>query len=155
MIPALVDLGSPSPWRVLPPGIHDASIAEIGARFATTPHRQWLFGGFVRLAAALEGAGCAVVFLNGSFTTDKPHPGDFDGCWDHNGMDFSLLDPVLKKFDDKRAAQKRKYFGEMFPAYVENSPGISFLDFFQVEKFSGRSKGILRVSLNSPIGATP
>jgi hypothetical protein len=83
VIPVLVDLGAGAPWKVMPPGIHDASLAEIAARFATTPHRRWLFGGFQRVTQALRNAGCSVVFLDGSFTTDKSHPGDFDGCWDH------------------------------------------------------------------------
>jgi hypothetical protein len=154
MVPALIDLGSPAPWAVLPPGIHATSVAEIGSRFANTPHRQWLLGGFVRVVEALRLAGCQTVYLDGSFTTGKPHPDDFDGCWDHNGMDLSLLDPVLRTFSNKREAQKKKYFGEMFPAFLENEPGITFLDFFQVEKFSGLRKGILLVSLGPQQGPT-
>lgn len=155
MIPTLVDLGSPAPWAVLPPGIHDATLAEIEAVFATTPHRQWLFAGFVRMASALRAAGCQVAYLDGSFTTAKPHPDDYDGCWDHNGIDFAKIDPVLLDFNGKREAQKRKYQGEMFPALTLNGPSGTFLDFFRSEKFSGRPKGILRVSLAALKGATP
>ena len=153
MIPPLVDLGAPTPWSVVPPGIHDACLDEVEAAFATTPHRQWLFGGFVRAVDALRKAGCSTVYLDGSFTTGKPHPGDFDGCWDHSGMDFSKLDPVLKAFGAKQAAQKAKYFGELFPAHAPTAPGLSFLQFFQIEKFSQRPKGILRIALVLP-GAT-
>lgn len=146
MIPQLIDLAG-APWSVIPPGIHDATLDEINAAFATTPYRQWLFSGFVRVADALRVAGCTVAYLDGSFTTGKLHPSDYDGCWDHTGMDFSRLDPVLLDFDGKREAQKRKYQGEMFPAYVANGSSGIFLDFFQVEKFTGLPKGILRVSL--------
>jgi hypothetical protein len=155
MIPPLIDVGASAPWSVLPPGIHDASLDEIAARFANTPHRQWLFGGFLRVVDALVLANCGSVYLDGSFTTGKPHPGDFDGCWDHTNMDLTLLDPVLKTFANKRQAQKKKYLGEMFPAFGEGAPGFSFLEFFQVEKFSGEPKGILRISLASSKGATP
>lgn len=155
MIPPLVDLGSRTPWPVLPPGIHDATLAEVSACFSTTPHRQWLFGGFCRVVAALTAAGCTSIYLDGSFTTGKPHPEDFDGCWDSAGVDLSKLDPVLKMFANKRAAQKAKFFGEMFPADWENTPGSTFLDFFQIEKFSARPKGIIRIALASPKGATP
>jgi hypothetical protein len=155
MIPLLTDLGSPSPWPVLPAGVYDASLAEIAARFASTPHRQWLFAGFERAVAALRVAGCQTIYLDGSFTTGKPHPDDFDGCWDHAGMDFAQLDPVLQTFVNKREAQKKKYFGEMFPAFGEAEPGLSFLSFFQIEKFSGLPKGILRVSLDPMKGAPP
>ena len=154
MIPALISFAPDAPWPVLPPGIHDATIPEVALAFATTPHRQWLFEGFLRVVEALQAAGCDVVYLDGSFTTGKPHPDDYDGCWDHTGMDLALLDPVLLDFEHKRAAQKRKFLGEMFPALLANGPGGTFLDFFQIEKFSGRPKGIIRIFL-APKGPTP
>ncbi len=153
MIPSLIDL-SGAPWPVLPPGVHEATLAEIQVTFATTPHRQWLLDGFVRATHALRFAGCGVVYLDGSFVTGKPHPGDYDGCWEHFGIDFTLLDPVLLDFTGKREAQKRKYQGEMFPALTQNGVGGTFLEFFQVEKYSGLPKGILRVLLGAS-GATP
>jgi len=152
MIPALVDLDASVPWAVLPPGIHDTTLAELTTRFALTPHRRSLLAGFERVASALAKAGCHTVYIDGSFTTAKPHPEDFDGCWEHAGVDLARLDPVLKTFANKRAAQKRKYLGEMFPAALENEPGVSFLALFQIEKFSGLPKGILRVSLDPEKG---
>jgi hypothetical protein len=147
MIPRLVDLGRPAPWPVLPPGIHDALLTEIEVRFAITPHRRTLFAGFVRVVQALTAAGCRTVYLDGSFVTGKPHPGDFDGCWELAGVDPARLDPVLLRFEDKREAQKSKFQGEMFIAEFSGAPGLSFLDFFQIEKFSQRRKGIIRVRL--------
>ena len=155
MIPDLIDLGSTCAWAVLPPGIHDTTLAEVEARFATTPHRKWLFDGFIRVTEALAKAGCLHVYLDGSFVTAKSHPGDYDGCWDHIGVDPAKLDPVLLDFDNKRAAQKAKYLGEMFIAGMPNGPDGPFVDFFQIEKSSGLPKGILRISLAPPKGATP
>lgn len=155
MIPDLIDLGPSCPWAVLPPGTHDTTLAEVEARFATTPHRKWLFDGFARMTEALAKAGCRYVYLDGSFVTAKPHPSDYDGCWDHIGVEPGKLDPVLLDFDNKRAAQKAKYLGEMFIAGMPNGPGAPFLDFFQVEKSSGQPKGILRIPLAPPKGATP
>ena len=149
MIPDLIDLGSPTPWPVLPPGIFDASLTEIEVAFGTTPHRQWLFSGFTRMASALQVAGCSTVYLNGSFITGKPHPDDYDGCWEPAGVDFKVLDPVLLKFENKREAQKRKYLGEMFPDGIEATTGLAWTDFFQNEKYPGRRKGILRVALTT------
>lgn len=147
MIPSLIDLGSPAPWPVLPPGVHDATLSEIEARFATTPHRRRLFAGFKRVAHALELAGCRTIYLDGSFITGKPHPGDFDGCWEIEGVDPTRLDPVLLRFGNKREEQKHKFQGEMFIAEYPGAPGVTFLEFFQIEKFSGRPKGIIRVRL--------
>ncbi len=152
MIPDLVAVSALAPWPVLPPGIHDATLDEVAARFATTPHRAWLFSGFVRAFEALSGAGCSTIFLDGSFITAKPHPGDFDGIWDFTGVDPAKLDPVLLDFDNKRAAQKAKYFGEMFLVQLPHQPGL--LPFFQKEKFSDAPKGIVRISLSPAPGAT-
>ncbi|WP_218916913.1 DUF6932 family protein [Croceicoccus naphthovorans] len=151
----MIEPGSPCPWAVLPPGIHDTTLDEVETRFATTPHRRWLFDGFVRMTQALAVAGCRSVYLDGSFVTAKPHPTDFDGCWDHIGVDPTKLDPVLLDFSKKRAAQKAKYQGELFIAGMPNGDGGPFLDFFQVEKSSGLPKGILRISLAPPKGARP
>jgi len=147
MIPTLIDLDTSVPWQVLPPGIYDTTRAELAARFAVTPHRRRLLDGFERAALSLAKAGCRTAYIDGSFTTGKPHPQDFDGCWEHDGVDLAILDPVLKSFANKREAQKRKYLGEMFPAALENEPGMTFLALFQIEKFSGLPKGILRVLL--------
>jgi hypothetical protein len=75
-------------------------------------------------------------------------PGDFDACWSVSGVDPNLLDPVLLTFDNHRAAQKAKYFGEMFPAELpEGVSGRRFLDFFQIDKITGRPKGIVGLRL--------
>ncbi|WP_422181431.1 DUF6932 family protein [Caulobacter sp.] len=146
MIPDLIDIGTPAPWSVLPAGIHEATLEEVEARFATTPHRAWLFGGFLRVVEHIRAAGCTTVFLDGSFITAKPHPSDFDGCWDISGVDPMMIDPVLLDFSNMRAAQKAKYFGEMFLIQLPDQPGN--LPFFQQEKFSGQRKGILRIVLS-------
>jgi hypothetical protein len=135
------------PFRVLPPGIYWASLAEVGARFGQTPHRAWLFDGVVEVAAALRRANCARMYLDGSFVTEKTHPNDFDGCWDATNVRVTLLDPVLLDFSNGRAAQKKKYRGEMFVADSMNVGGGTFLEFFQREKLTGMRKGIVGVDL--------
>jgi hypothetical protein len=111
--------------------------------------QRWraLFGGFERVVQALAVAGCRTVYLDGSFVTGKPHPDDFDGCWELTGVDPTRLDPVLLRFENKREAQKRKFQGEMFIAQASGSPGVAFVEFFQIEKFSGLPKGIIRIRL--------
>jgi hypothetical protein len=97
-------------------------------------------------------AGCRTLYLDGSFVTAKPHPDDYDGCWEFAGVDPMLLDPVLLQFEDRRRAQKQKYLGEMFIAEFEGAPGFSFLEFFQIEKFSDRPKGILQIRPSATTG---
>ena len=134
-----------APYRVLPPGIHWTSLETIGGRFATNERRMELFQGFAAVLEALKNAGCRRVYLNGSFTTDKPLPEDYDGCWDPEGVDVRKLDPVLLDFGNLRAAQKQKYRGEMFVAVLPNSPNDTFLEFFQIDKYTGEQKGILGI----------
>jgi uncharacterized protein DUF6932 len=153
MIPPCVQLRG-VPFGVLPPGIHWASLTEIGARFGQTHHRAWLFDGVAQVAAALRRANCARMYLDGSFVTEKIHPNDFDGCWDASNVSVALLDPLLLNFNNGRAAQKQKYRGEMFIADGWILGTGTFLDFFQREKLTGSHKGIVGVDLQQ-ISGTP
>ena len=147
MIPSFINLANATPWPVLPPGIHQTTMEEVRRAFATNPRRNLLFDGFQRAVSSLVAAGCQLVYLNGSFVTEKPNPNDFDGCWDSTGVDPTKLDPVLLEFKNGRAAQKAKFFGELFMANDFAAPGIIFLDLFQVDKYSGKPKGLLVIPL--------
>lgn len=134
---------------MLPAGIHPATWREFARRFGSTKHRRHLIAGLRRALRALRTAGCRTAYVDGSFVTNKPHPGDFDGCWDVDGVDPDRLDSVLLVFDNRRAAQKAKYGGEMFPAQLnEGATGQTFLEFFQVDKATGRAKGIVQLDLS-------
>ena len=84
--------------------------------------------------------------MDGSFTTSKNRPGDFDGCWEPEGVDLEKLDPVLQDFSNGRKAQKAKYSGEFLPSTSTNPSG-TMLDFFQQDKESGDPKGIISINL--------
>jgi hypothetical protein len=127
----------------LPPGIHVATWPELVERFGTNQRRREILAGLLRALQALKVAGCQRVYVDGSFVTSKEVPVDFDGCWDHAGVDFDALDPVLLDFDGHREAQKAKFGGEMF---VVDAPGNRFLEFFQLDR-DGRPKGIIQINL--------
>jgi len=145
MIPEMIDIGAP--WTVLPPGVHEATLEEVEACLATNACRRRLFAGLSRGCKALRRAGCKTVYLDGSYVTGKPHPGDFDACWDPQDVDPTKLDPVLLDFLDARRAQKQKYFGEFFPSVVLADGTHRFVEFFQVEKDTGLHKGIIVIRL--------
>lgn len=139
-----------TPEGQLPQGIHWATWAEIQARFGTTGHRRGLLRGLRRAIENLKAAGVPVLYLDGSFVTSKKIPGDFDACWEPLGVDGTLLDPVLLTFANKRAAQKAKYGGELFPADLPaDRAGSTFLSFFQTDKDTGSPKGIIGIDLRS------
>ena len=152
MMPELTDLPG-APWSVLPVGIHHASLSAVADRFASTARRRRLFSGLVQASRNLAQAGCKRLFLDGSFVTDKPWPGDYDACWDPCGVNDQLMDPVFSIFAEGRAAQKAKFNGEFFPSTDRaDAAGRTFVDFFQIEKFSGLQKGIVLIDLaNDPM----
>jgi hypothetical protein len=143
MIPAFTSDGN------LPEGQYPASWSEVMERFGTTEHRRRLLSGLKRALKSLRSAGCRLVFLDGSFVTDKQVPGDFDGCWDVTNVDASKLDPTLLRFENRRAAQKAKFFGELFPAHLHAGGGRTFLEFFQQDSTSGKAKGIIVLDLGA------
>lgn len=151
MIPDFIHLKG-SPWPVLPPGQHLADLCEVEGRYATNRRRRKLYEGLVIGAERLREAGCPVIYLDGSFVTGKPVPGDYDACWDPKGVDPNLLDPVFSDFNNGRAAQKAAFMGEFFPSsLMEGGSSLTFVQFFQVDRFTGESKGILTV----PLAADP
>ena len=145
MIPDLVDIGGP--WKVLPEGIHDSTLKELETVFANNPRRKELFEGLKKVIKSFSEAGCKILYIDGSYVTEKENPGDYDLCWESANVDLKKLDPVLLDFTNKRAAQKQKYLGECFPANVEAGLGKFFIDFFQTDRFTGKAKGIIRLKI--------
>jgi hypothetical protein len=143
LIPELIDIGGP--WKVLPPGVFNASLDEIKDAYAYNEHRKCLFEGFIKGFANLQNAGCQNIFLNGGFIGGAPTPTDFDVCWLPFGVDSKKLDPVLLDFSKKREAQKKKYGGEFFISTAKAAPGFTYFSYFQKDKHTGKPKGIIHV----------
>jgi hypothetical protein len=144
MIPAFEPDGN------LPPGIHPARWDEIVTRYATNTRRRELTDGLLDALRSLKHAGCRTAYLDGSFVTTKELPGDFDACWEIAGVDAGRLDRELLDFSDRRAAQKARYGGELFPAETAAEPaGTTFLDYFQRDRDTGQPRGIIAIDLGA------
>ena len=144
MIPGLTNDG------VLPPGVHSATLAEVRAAFATTPYRLSLYGGLRVALADLVAINCDRAWLDGSYVTDKAVPGDYDLCWDTTGVDWTALDPALLDVDFPRPLQQLKYRGDVLPNVVEGTSGLLFQEYFQQNKNTGGTKGIIELTLKGP-----
>lgn len=135
----------------LPPGVHFCEWEEFQDRFCTNLNRQRLIDGLELAMTQLKAAGCRTIYINGSFVTSKPQPGDFDACWEDNEVDIDYLKsiaPTLYNFALRRAEQKSKYKGEIFPAnYPANEAGTAYIDFFQFDTRTNTRKGILAIDL--------
>lgn len=128
----------------LPEGEHVATWEEVLDRLGWNQGRRRLLDGLAEAIGLLAEAGCRQIWLNGSFVTAKDEPGDFDACWDTDGVDLDLLDPVLLDLSNARAAQKARFGGELFPNVVESGSGLVFAEFFKVERDTSR-KGIILI----------
>ena len=132
----------------LPEGVHEATWDEIVDRFGTNDRRRELLDGLHRALDSLRSAGCRRAYIGGSFVTAQEEPGDFDACWEIAGVDPDRLDSALLTFTDRRAAQKARFGGELFPAEAGADPhGTRFLDYFQQDKVTGERKGIVALDL--------
>lgn len=134
----------------LPPGVHSASWEEVAERFGGTARRDALLQGLLRAAVNLRAAGARVIWLDGSFVTDKEEPDDWDGVWDPSNADLAKVDPVLIDPADLAAGryrQKAKYGGELLVG-TETATRMPFQVFFQQDK-NGDPKGIVRLDLRT------
>ena len=143
MIPELVSVVSGVP-DVLPPGVHDCTIAELHATFGWSPRREWLLEGLRLAMADLHAAGCPRIYLGGSFVSSLDHPDDFDGCWDPVGVNPNALHRMYQAMPEMKNDQKAHHRGEL---WIGNHqlPGVdSWPRFFQRDTRRGIScKGIL------------
>ena len=148
-LPAFDDYGN------LPPGIYDATLAEISRRFAQTSERQRLVAGLAAVLDLLAECGCRHAWLDGSFITDIEAtagraPRDFDLCWDIAGVDLELLRhlaPNLHPLQANREEARRQYGGDCFFVVGPLTPGTpGLLGFFQRDR-QGRAKGIVHLQL--------
>ncbi|RXE84306.1 hypothetical protein DRB05_20490 [Pseudoalteromonas sp. A757] len=146
-----IDIPS-APWPVLQEGVHTLTITEFETLFVFNSHRRNQYEGLRKAIDMLKEAGCSKLYIDGSYVTKKPLPGDYDACWEREGVDITKLDKVLLDFSDRRRAQKEKYEGEFFLADNKaDHVGTLFLDFFQREKHSGCRKGIVLLELHGVV----
>lgn len=135
---------------LLPEGLHRANWSDVAERFGCTGRRRRLLAGLQDAATNLRDAGVRYLWLDGSFTTAKPDPDDYDCAWHADGVDLSRVDPVLTDPADLRAGryrQKAKYGGE-FLVGNESSTGMPFQLYFQQDR-DGRTKGVVLLDLRT------
>jgi uncharacterized protein DUF6932 len=128
------------PTGRLPAGVHSATGPRFVERFATSARRLDQLRRLEAGLRLLQEAGCARVFVGGSFVAAKSDPND---------VDAEVLDPIFLDFRDERAAQRQRFGAEFFPAQlVEGLTGRSFLRFFQYTR-NDEPVGIVAVDLRT------
>jgi hypothetical protein len=143
-IPALQKNGE------LPPGEHQASLDEIEQVYGSLNEcRKLLMRGLRDAANNFELSGVKILWVDGSFITDKEEPNDIDGCWEYKpNVNRAILDPV---FLGVRKEMKNKYGLDFFIAsIIEMGSGLPFPKFFQVNR-DGTEKGIIVIKLGDSV----
>jgi hypothetical protein len=136
----------------LAPGVYNMTWVEFYHQFSYSPKRKILLEGLEKAIEVLRQFGCTLIYIDGSYVTQKLEPNDYDACWDG---DFDVvctnmlkLEPIFLDFSNGRKNQKLEYKGEIFPAgLVADAIGTLYLDFFQQIRFSKEKKGIVAIKL--------
>jgi hypothetical protein len=138
----------------LPPGNHRATLEQIERRLGFTPRRQWLLKGLRVAVEALWAAGIQEIYIDGSFCTEKPDPGDIDGYWvePDEGV-YDRIDPYWIDFKLLLVPHVRKWKWRMWADYgveffihpaMQASAEIGFPEFFRHGR-DGKPRGIVQV----------
>jgi hypothetical protein len=138
----------------LPPGDHRATLEEIGSRFGFTPRRRWLLKGLRAAVRAFWSAGIEDIYIDGSFCTEKPDPGDVDGYWvePDDGV-YDRIDPYWIDFQMLLVPHVRKRKWRMWADHgveffvhptMQAAPAVGFPEFFRQDR-EGRPRGVIQV----------
>ncbi len=136
----------------LSPGIYHMLWDEFYNNFSFSPKRMNLLEGLERAIDILRKCGCTVIYIDGSFITNKLEPNDYDACWEgvfaNVYSNMQIIEPVFLDFSNGRKKQKEKYKGEIFPAeFIADSKGTTYLEFFQQIRYKIDKKGIVAIKL--------
>ena len=138
----------------LPPGEpYEAAWGEIVERLTWTKQRQFLLERLLVVLVELRAYGCRWFYLDGSFVSDKDEPGDWDGCWEMEGVNAVLLNEINPAlYGDRlwRSRFREQYHGDIFRVRAGGyrSDQKSMLLYFQQDR-NGNPKGILKIDLET------
>ena len=138
----------------LPRGDFGQQFEEIGRRLGFTSRRRWLLKGLRLAVRAFWSAGIEHIFIDGSFCTEKPDPGDVDGYWLEPDVGvYDRIDPYWIDFEMTLVPRVRKWKWRMWadqgveffihPA-TRAKPMVGFPEFFRQDR-EGLPRGVIQV----------
>lgn len=141
-------------YGLLPPGIHDCALEDIAARLCFTKRRRQLFKWLVRfIETEWRAFGYALpLLIDGSFTRDKPLPGDIDVAVDASTLDYPSALLLGMQIRTANAEIKAAYNVDLWTSHPQLPHNLEA--FFQyvgesvspeLRLSSRHPKGILRV----------
>jgi hypothetical protein len=143
-----------TPQGLLPAGVHQWSMAEAAAALCTSDHRTNIWTGlegFVVWAKAL--AGPTVLYVDGSYVTDKAVPNDVDVVVDISGCDAQGQAQWARAWGSSHQHVKTTYHVDFYPVVLgQGNDFVAFFQYVRAEEALRRGigldvrKGILRVA---------
>ena len=138
----------------LPPGDHRTTLEELRKGLGFTPRRRWLLKGLRSAVEAFWKAGIEEIYIDGSFCTEKPDPGDVDGYWVEPDLDvYDRIDPYWIDFTPVFVPVAGKWRCRMWADHgvdffihpaMQATPEEDFPEFFRHDR-EGRPRGVIRV----------
>lgn len=144
-----------SPNGLLPTGCFDCTLDEVSSHYTWSPRRTELWTGFERFVAwARKGPPVTHIYLDGGFTSDKPHPKDIDVVMDLAGANQQTFLHWLQVFATQRPMLAQDFLVD-FWVYHPSMPNDlrAFFQYVRPEEAQARQlkpsdrKGLLRVRL--------
>ena len=138
----------------LPPGDHQATLEEIARRLGFTARRRWLLEGLRAAVEAFWEAGIDEIYIDGSFCTEKPDPGDIDGYWTEPDAEvYERIAPYWIDFELVVVPHAGTWKWRMWvdhgveffihPA-MQATADLGFPEFFRQDR-NGQRRGIIQV----------
>ncbi|MDR0864863.1 MAG: hypothetical protein LBO74_08025 [Candidatus Symbiothrix sp.] len=132
---------------VLNPGIYEMTWKDFHTFFLFSPRRKELLEGLKKVIDILQDVGCTIIYIDGSFVTEKIEPGDWDACVECPPSKIQDLYNKYPLFDKKE--QKRLYKGELFDALsIADRNENNYISFFQQIRGKNIKKGIIKIKLD-------
>lgn len=143
---------------LLVPGEHLITITEFEATFVYNDRRKVIYNGFKELIRIFQQVQCTRLYVDGSFVTTKPFPGDIDVCWlmaDEEAqrkeqlLKLKEICPPLQNLSQyNRNIIRKKFYADVFPAnIIEMGSNLTFKDFFKIDKHTNGPKGIVVINI--------
>ncbi len=105
--------------------------------------------------AAFWAAGIAETYIDGSFCTDKPDPGDIDGYWvEPDAGVYDRIDPYWINFEPVLVSPARQWKWRMWADHgveffihpaMQAGPELGFPAFFRKDR-DGNPRGVVQVT---------
>jgi hypothetical protein len=128
-----------APGGALPPGEHPATLKEINTRFTSNYARKQICQGLKFVVGELASHDVEIIFVDGSFVTNKERPRDVDVAYEiPDGADpwgWGLLSPARRK-------DLKRYQRVDLLHYWPNQPEIK--SYFCHDRYDN-PKGIIRL----------